>query len=141
MSPAIKIQRRQEEIETEPEPIQFCTPLKKEEIGEIYDEQKGNFLKTTLTINQTDLETATGIADTISEALIEEIVNPTSGLVVDDAVNVDNQLDFQNSDFNTSFTFSNTFQEEIDERLEKARNKVSSLKFLGEATVEIPNDF
>ena len=29
LSPEIKIQRGQEEIETEPEPIQFCTPLKK----------------------------------------------------------------------------------------------------------------
>ena len=55
-------------------------------------------------------------------------------------VNVDNQLDFQNSDFDISFTLSNTLQERIDDILEKARNKVSSLKFPGEATVEIPND-
>ena len=93
-----------------------------------------------LTINQTGLETATGIADANSEALIEETVNPTPGLVVDDTVNVDSQLDFQNSDFDTSFTLSNTLQERIDDILEKARNKVSSLKFPGEATVEIPND-
>ena len=135
LSPEIKIQRGQEEIETEPEPIQFCTPLKKEEIEEIYDEQKENFLQTALTINQTDLETAAGIADANSEALIEEIVNPTPSLVADDAVNVYNQLDFQNSDFDTSFTLSNTLQERIDNILEKARNRVSSLKFSGEATV------
>ena len=55
-------------------------------------------------------------------------------------VNVYNQLDFQNSDFDTSFTLSNTLQERIDDILEKARNKVSSLKFPGKATVEIPND-
>ena len=41
--------------------------------------------------------------------LIEEIINSTPGLVVDDAVNVDTQLDFQNSD--TSFILSNTLQE------------------------------
>ena len=138
LSPEMKIQRGEEEIETKPEPIQFSTPLKKEEIEEIYDEQKENFLQTALTINQTDLETATGIADANSEALIEEIVNSTPGLVVDDAVNVDTQLDFQNSD--TSFILSNTLQERIDDILEKARNKVSSLKFPGEATDEIPND-
>ena len=46
-----------------------------------------------LTINQTDLETATRIADTNSEALIEEIVNSTPGLVIDDVVNVNTQLD------------------------------------------------
>ena len=93
-----------------------------------------------LTINQTDLETATEIADANSGALIEEILNPTPGLIVDDAVNVDNQLDFEKSDFNTSFTLSNTLQERIDNIFEKARNKVSSLRFPGEATVEIPND-
>ena len=68
LSPELKIQRGEEEIETEPEPIEFSTPLKKEEIEEIYDEQKENFLQTALTINQTDVETATGIADTNSEA-------------------------------------------------------------------------
>ena len=94
LSPEMKIQKgeEEEEIETEPKPIEFSTPLKKEEIEEIYNEQKQNFLKTALQINQTDLETATGIADANSEALIEEIVNSTPGLVVDDAVNVDTQL-------------------------------------------------
>ena len=33
----MKLQRGEEEIETKPEPIQFSTPLKKEEIEEIYD--------------------------------------------------------------------------------------------------------
>ena len=140
LSPELKIQRGEENIETEPEPTEFSTPLKKEEIEEIYDEQKENILQTALTINQTDLEAATGIADGYSEALIQEIVNPTPGLVVDDAGNVDTQpqLDFQKSD--TSFILSNTLQERIDDILEKARNKVSSVKFPGEATDEIPNN-
>ena len=124
LSPEMKIQRGEGETETELKLIEFSTPLKKGEIEEIYNEQKENFLKTELKINQTDLETATGMADANSEALIEEI----------------NQLDFQNSDFDTSFTLSNTRQERIDVILEKARSKVSSLKFPGEATVEIPND-
>ena len=140
LSPEMKIQRGEEEIEAKPEPTQFSTPLKKEEEKEIYDEQKETFLQTALKINQTDLERATGIDDANSEALIEEIVNPTPGLVFDDVVNVDTQLDFQNSDLDTSFIFSNTLQEKIDDILEKARNKISSLKFPGEATDEIPND-
>ena len=134
----MKIQREEEEIETKSEPIQFSTPLKREEIEEFYDERKENFLQTALTINQTDLETATGIADANSEALIEEIVNSTPGLVVDDAVNVDTQLDFQNND--TSFILSNTLHERINDILEKSRNKVSSLIFPGETTDEIPNN-
>ena len=80
------------------------------------------------------------MADTDSEALIDEIINPTPGFVVDDALNVDTQLDFQSSDLDTSFILSNTLQERLNDILEKTRIKVSSLKFPGEATVDIPND-
>ena len=55
-------------------------------------------------------------------------------------INDDNQLDFENSDFDRSFTLSNTRQERIDDIFKKSRNKVSSLKCPSEATVEIPND-
>ena len=34
------------------------------------------------------------MADPDSKALIDEIINPTPGLVVDDVLNVDTQLDF-----------------------------------------------
>ena len=107
LSPKMKIQRGEEEIETEPEPIQFSTPLKKEEIEEIYDKQKENFLQMALTINQTDLETALGITDTNSKTLVEKIVNLTPGLVVDNAVNVDTQLDFKNSNLDKRFILNN----------------------------------
>ena len=135
LSPELKIQRGEEEIETESEPNEFSILLKKNEIEEIYDDQKENFWQTGLTINQNGLETATGIADANSEVLIKEIVNPTPVLFVDDAVNVDTQHDFQNSD--TSFILSNLLQERIDDILEKARNKISYLKFPSEATDEI----
>ena len=138
----MKIQKgeEEEEIETEPKPFEFSTPLKKEEIEEIHNEQKENFLKTALKINKTDLETVTDLADADSEALINEIINPTPHFVVDDALNVDTQLDSQNSDSYTKFTLSNTLQERLDDILEKARIKASSLKFTGEVTVDIPND-
>ena len=142
LSPEMKIQKgeEEEEIESEPKPNEFSTPLKKEEIEEIYNEQKENFLKTALKINQTDLETATDMADADSEALIDEIINTTPGFVVDNALNVDTQLDFQSSDLDTSFILSNTLQERLNDILQKTRIKVSSLKFPGEATVDIPND-
>ena len=60
-----------------------------------------------LTINQTDLETALGITDTNSKTLIEKIVNLTPGLVVDNAVNVDPQIDFQNSNLDKRFILNN----------------------------------
>ena len=138
----MKIQRGEEEEEIiEPKPIEFSTPLKIEEINEIYDRQKEDYLRTALKLNETDLEVAAEVADAENEALYEEIINPTPGLVVDDDdINVDTQFNFQNSNLDTSFRLSDTLQERIDDILENAREKVSSLKFPGEPTENIPND-
>ena len=97
-------------------------------------------MKTVLTINNTDLETAVAMAENSNEAVIDEIINPVPGLIVDDAVHVDSQLDFEKNDLDTTFRLSNTLQERLDNILEQARKKVSSLKFPGEAIDEIPND-
>ena len=137
----MKIQRGEEEEEIiEPKPIEFSTPLKIEKINEIYDRQKEDYLRTALKLNETDLEVAAEVADAENEALYEEIINPTPGLVVDDDININTQLDFQNSDLDTSFRLSDTLQERIDNILENAREKVSSFKFPGEPTENIPND-
>ena len=72
--------------------------------------------------------------------MIQEIINPTPGLVVDDDINVNTQFSFQNSDLDTSFTLSNTLKVRLDDILEDARKKVSSLKFPGGAIEDIPND-
>ena len=103
LSPEMKIQKGEEhkEIETKLKPIDASNPLKR--LEEFYETEKETFLKTTLTINQTDLETATDAADANSEALFEEIINPAPGYVIDDKVNVDTQFDFENSDLDASF--------------------------------------
>ena len=120
----MKIQRGEEEEEIiEPKPIEFSTSLKIEEINEIYDRQKEDYLRTALKLNETDLEVAAEVADAENEALYEEIINPTPGLVVDDDININTQLDFQNSDLDTSFRLSDTLQERIDNILENAREK------------------
>ena len=140
LSPGMKIQKGEEdkEIETKPKPIDTSTPLKR--LEEFYETEKETFLKTALTINQTDLETATDAADADSEALFEEIINPDPCYIIEDKVNVDKQFDFQNSDLDTSFKLSNTLQNKLDDLLEKAILRVSNLQFFGEATVDIPSD-
>ena len=50
--------------------------LKTKQIEEIYNQEKEDFLKTALTINKTDLETAVGMAENSNEAVIDEIINP-----------------------------------------------------------------
>ena len=138
----MKIERGEEEEEIiEPKLIEFSTPIKIEEINEIYNRQKEDYLRTALKLNETDLEVAAEVADPENEALYEEIINPTPSLVVDDDdLNVNTQVDFQNSDLDTSFRLSDTLQDRIDNILENAREKVSSLKFLSEPTENIPND-
>ena len=141
--PAMQIQLREEESETEhePKPIEFSTPLKIEEIDEIYDREKSNFLKIAMKLNQIDLESASEVANSGNEALIEEIINPTPGLVVDDDISVDTQFSFKNGDLDTSFILSDTLKTRLGDILENARKKVSSINFTPEAIEEnIPND-
>ena len=141
LSPELKIQKGDEEIEPEiNDPTESSTPLKTEQIEEIYHQEKYDFLKTALTINKNNLETAVAMAENSNEAVIDEIINPAPGLIVDDTVHVDSQLDFEKDDLDTTFRLSNTLQERLDNILEQARKKVSSLKFPGEAIDEIPND-
>ena len=141
-APAMQIQlgEGESEIEHEPKPVKFSSPLKTEEINEIYDREKGDFLKIAMKLNQIDLESASEVADSENEALIQETINPPPGLVVDDDINVDTQFSFQNSDLDTSFTLPNTLKVRLDDILEGARKNVSSLKFPGEAIENIPND-
>ena len=122
------------------EPIETSTPLKTEEIKYIYNQEKENFSRMALTVNKTDIETAVDMAEESNKALINEIIDPASGLIVHDTVNIDSQLDFEKNDLNTTFRLSNALQERLDNILDDARKKVSSLKFPGEAIVEIPND-
>ena len=141
LSPKMKIQRVEEEEEIiEPKPIEFSTPLKIEEIHKIYDRQKEDDLRTALKLNETDLEATAEVTDAENEALYEEIINPTPGLVVDDDINVDSQFDFQNNDLDTIFRLSDTLQEMLGDILENTREKVGSLKFPGEPTENLPNN-
>ena len=43
-----------------------------------------------------------------NKAVINKIIDPTPGVVVDDTVNVNSQLDFEKNDLDTTFRLSNT---------------------------------
>ena len=140
LSPELKMEKG-EEIEGELiELVESSTPSKAEKIEDIYNQEKEDFLKVLTTINKTDLETAVGMAEDSGKAVIDEIINPTLGLIVHDTLKVDSQLDFQKNDLDTTFRLSNTLQERLDNIIEQGRKKVSSLKFPGEVVDEIRND-
>ena len=56
-----------------------------------------------LTVNKTDIETAVDMAEESNKALINEIIDPASGLIVHDTLNIDSQLDFEKNDLNTIY--------------------------------------
>ena len=78
-TPAIKIQLGEKEsiFNEEPKPVEFSTPLKIEEVNEIYDREKTDYLKIAMKLNQTELESVSEVADSEIETLIQEIINPT----------------------------------------------------------------
>ena len=46
-------------------------------------------------LNQTELESATEVVDSENETLIQEIINPTPGLIVDDDISINTQFNFK----------------------------------------------
>ena len=80
------------------------------------------------------------MAEDSNKVVIDKIINPTLGLIVQDTVNIDSQLEFEKNDLDTTFRLINSLQERLDSILEQARKKVSSLKFPGEVVDEILND-
>ena len=83
----------------------------------------------TLTVNKNDIETAVDMAEESNKALINEIIDPASGLIVHDTVNIDSQLDFEKNDLNTTFRLSNALQERLDNILDDAEKRLVLLNF------------
>ena len=69
------------------------------------------------------------MAENSNEAVIDEIINLAPGLIVDDTVHVDSQLDFEKDDLDTTFRLSNTLQERLDNILQQARKRSVLLNF------------
>ena len=91
-------------------------------------------------LNVIDLESASEVADSENETLIQEIINSTLGLTVDDNVSVDTQFSFANSELDTSFTLSDPLKSRLDDILDNARDKISSANFPFDPIEKIPND-
>ena len=71
-------------------------------------------------LNQTELESATEVVDSENETLIQEIINPTPGLIVDDDISINTQFNFKNSDLDASFSLSNPLKARLDDILDDA---------------------
>ena len=74
--------------------LSYSTPLKTKEINKIYDEEKENYLQTEITINKTDLDAAVENAEESNKEIINDMIDATPGLIVDDTLNLDKQFEY-----------------------------------------------
>ena len=82
----IQLVTEESEIEHEPKPVEFSTPLKIEEINEFYDRQISEFLKAKMKINQINLESTAEVADPENEMLFDGIINAAPDQIADDDI-------------------------------------------------------
>lgn len=81
------------------------------------------------------------MAEESNKSVINEIINPTPSLIVDEAMNIDNQIDYKNNDLDTTFKSPDSLQKRLDNVLDLTRKKANSVKFtVGKPTEEILND-
>ena len=69
--------------------------LSEKEIDKVYNDTKEDYLKTSITINKTDLGAAIENADEKNEKIISDLINPTPGLFVDDQLNLEDQFKYK----------------------------------------------
>ena len=93
-----------------PKTFSSSTPLKTKEINKIY-------LQTAITINTTDLDTAVENAEESNKEVINDIIVPTPGLIVDDTSNLDKQFEYNSNDLERTFDLSKQVQERLDNLL------------------------
>ena len=92
--------------------------LSEKEIDKVYNDTKEDYLKTSITINKTDLGAAIENADEKNEKIISDLINPTPGLFVDDQLNLENQFKYKSNDIERSFALTNQTQQRLDNELE-----------------------
>ena len=107
----------------------------------MYDEEKENYLKTAIKIHKTDIDTAIENAEESNMVVIDEIIDPAPGLIVDNKFNIDYQFKYQTNELEKNHTFSNQIQERLDDLLTKMKQKTNPIGFMiPKPTEEIPND-
>ena len=100
-----------------PKPLFSSTPLKTKEINKIYDEEKESYLLTAIKINKTDLDAAVENAEESNKEIIEDMIDPTPSLILDNTLNSDKQFESNNNDLERKFDLSNQIQERLDNLL------------------------
>ena len=137
-SAAMQIQQG-EEPEISQEPIQASTPLMEKDIRKIHDKEKTDYLKIAIKLNTVNLESAAEVADSENEKFFQEIINPTTGLTLDDEIDIDKQFSFRNNS-DLGYSLPEPLKSRLDDILHNAKEKINSVKFSPKVIEEIPNN-
>ena len=115
----------------ENEPRHSSTPLSKQEVNQIYEQQKEDYLKATLEMNAKNLDAVAERAKIDNEKLYQEIVNPHPGLVLDNKIDVDETHEIN---------LSNATQKRLNKTLEQGKEKINSSHFPAPIINRTPNN-
>ena len=66
-------------------------------------------MQTGITINKTDLN-----AEESNKEIINDMIDPTLGLIVDNILNLDKRFEYNSNDLERTFDLSNQIQERLD---------------------------
>ena len=127
----IVFQNEDEKFIVEELPQHTSTPLSKEELNNLYEQQKEDYLKVSAQLNEEHLNAVFERAKIDNEMLYQEIINPTPGLVVHDKIN---QIETEDNNL------SNATQKRLDKTLEQAQNKINSNYFPAPIISNTPNN-
>ena len=72
-----------------------------------------------ITINKTDLN-----AEESNKEIINDMIDPTLGLIVDDILNLDKQFEYNSNDQERTFDLSNQIQERLDNLLSLMKENI-----------------
>ena len=107
-----------------PKPLNYSTTLKSKEINKIYHEEKENYWQTAITINKTDLDAVVKNAEESNKEIINDMIDPTPVLIVDNTLNLDEQFEYKSNDIERKFDLSNQVQERFDNFLSLMKENI-----------------
>ena len=74
-------------------------------------------MQTAITINKTDLDAVVENAEESNKEIINDMIDPTPAIILDDTLNLDRQSEYDSNDLEITFDLSNQVQEKLDNLL------------------------
>ena len=98
-------------------------------------------MKAAITINKKEIDTAIENAEESNKEVIDEIIDPTTGLIINKKFNIDGQSKYQTNELEKNYALSNQIQERLDDLLTKMKEKTNLVNYtIQKPTEEIPNN-